>query len=288
MAFQIVDEFIHLVWQKDSSKETSRFNDVIFTDDGMIAVADGNYHCGWYSGAIILYDTTGKETRTTQPMEMYHPMNLSYIPQDNRLIIADGNKIYEVVYPSLQKMSPFNIQHTSRTQGSKMFFFGITWMGSNTIAISSYGKDTMGYVYIVNHETGNIIKTLPGDDEQEILYKPMHLHTNSKGHLLVSDYKQNCIKVFDNSNEFIKTLPVRYPRGLCTDKEDNIIVVHDADQNVHPDCDSVSVLSHQDGHLIKTLVTCHHNDGGWLRSVALQANQMVVVAERRIMMYELK
>ncbi len=296
MDFQNVDEFTHLVWQKDSSKVTSRFNGVIFTDDQMLAVTDGNYHCSCGNnpcfcrqiGAIILYDTTGNEIRTTEPSQLYHPINLSYIPKDNRLIIPDGNMIDQVVYSSLQKMSPFEIQHTSGIHDPKIYFHGITMMKSDKIAISSYGKHTMGYVHIVNYETGNIIKTMPGDDAQEILHKPMHLHTNSEGHLLVLDYRQNCIKVFDNSGEYIKTLPVNYPRGLCTDEEDNIIVVHDADKNIHPQCDSVSVLSHQDGHLLKTLVTIHHNDGGWLRSVALKEKQMVVVAERRIMMYELK
>ncbi len=280
MDFQKVDEFIHLVWQKDSHNSINKFNDVIFTDDGMQAVADGSYHCGGETGAIILYSTKATEIRTTLPWEMYHPMSLSYIPYDNILIIADGYIINEVVHPNLQKKSPFEIQHNSRTQGSNMFFFGITWMRSDKIAIFSYGKDTMGYVYIVNHKTENIIKTLPGDDEQEIIYKTGHLHTNSEGHLFVSDYKQNCIKAFDNSGEYIKTLSVKYPRGLCTDEEDNNIVVHDADQNLHPECDCVSVLSHQDGHLLKTLVTTHHNYGGWLHSVALQEMQIDVVAER--------
>ncbi len=70
MDFQNVDEFTHLVWQKDSSKDTSRFNGVIFTGDAMLAIADWNYHCCENSGAIILYDTIGNEIRTTEPWQL--------------------------------------------------------------------------------------------------------------------------------------------------------------------------------------------------------------------------
>ncbi len=76
-------------------------------------------------------------------------------------MIADLYNFNQVVHPSLQKRSQFQIQHTSSTHYSKMFFFSITWMGSDKISISSYGKDTMGCVYLVNSEISLINIYIP-------------------------------------------------------------------------------------------------------------------------------
>ncbi len=82
---------LYTLCPKDSSKETSKFNDVTFTDDGMIAVADGNYHCGGKkTAAIILYDTTEKEIRTTQP--------LGNLPPNDPWLYSTGQQINDCTW----------------------------------------------------------------------------------------------------------------------------------------------------------------------------------------------
>lgn len=85
--------------------------------------------------------------------------------------------------------------------------------------------------------------------------QPFYLTTNSRNEIIISDYLNHCVKVFDRYGKCrlhfggvgVECHLLFQPLGVCTDDYDNIIVADSGNR-------LVKVFSHSSGKLIKVLV----------------------------------
>ncbi|XP_078619099.1 uncharacterized protein LOC144886354 [Branchiostoma floridae x Branchiostoma japonicum] len=76
--------------------------------------------------------------------------------------------------------------------------------------------------------------------EQQGMKYPQHITVDREGNILVSDYDNHCIYVFNNYRQFLFKFggkgsgegELKHPRGICTDKSGNIIVADSGNSRV--------------------------------------------------------
>ncbi len=116
--------------------------------------------------------------------------------------------------------------------------FGVCCKSKGQIVVSSIETHL---IYTLSGLDGKMTHkfTGKGKDQKKLSY-PYHVSTNSKDHIIVSDFGNDCIKTFDMVGNCkvqcgktgFKVGQLRGPRGLCTDKMDNILVADSQNRRV--------------------------------------------------------
>ncbi|XP_066292619.1 E3 ubiquitin-protein ligase TRIM32-like [Branchiostoma lanceolatum] len=193
---------------------------------GKIIVADSWNH------RVQLFDINGKwesEMFSTRECGITFPRSVAFrsFPPPGDVIVASPYK-GEVLELRLDTMEAYKIKKLQVPE-----CYGIAALDEgNTVVISESVRNTVAVYGRWETRTGNIdylkIKTFEGR-----FNKPRNVNTDSQSNVYVSDIGDSTVNILDKNGQLKTTIGkdiLRYPTGVCVDKEGNIIVA-DAAKN---------------------------------------------------------
>ncbi|KAI8483542.1 hypothetical protein Bbelb_387650 [Branchiostoma belcheri] len=194
--------------------------------------------CWWPSSVIvspdrevIVADRTGKCLRvfSSNTWGLRRKIPLSYKP----LCVALFDKTTLVITGDAQ-----NIHLLDYLQGKDKGVIRMTG-AVETVCPSGVAVDSLGRIVVTSHRqgyvlncNGEVLATLNRDGPEQ-LGDYLHVTTNSKNDIILSDFFNSCVHVFDSTGRFVHSFSshgsgdgqLDHPLGICTDGTDNVLVL---------------------------------------------------------------
>ncbi|XP_078596572.1 uncharacterized protein LOC144873255 [Branchiostoma floridae x Branchiostoma japonicum] len=226
-------------------------------------------------GFIIATDVRNKRLQVMDEENLYGTINLGFEPWDvackdngDLLVTGDGHSIHVLDNQGKEK-------ETINVEG-----FREKDKPSRGIAVDRLGRIivSIGWQVFVLLPDGTPVHTLASSSHQ-LFGNQLRLTTNSDSQVIVSDWRNDIIKVFGQNGEFVKEFGLYgsgdgyfdYPTSVHTDDHNNIIV---ADSKNH----RVSQFS-KDGTFVRHLLS--RDNGLWHpQGVAITPDGKLVVSDR--------
>eukprot|EP00058_Branchiostoma_floridae_P013661 XP_002599149.1 hypothetical protein BRAFLDRAFT_81816 [Branchiostoma floridae] len=149
-------------------------------------------------------------------------------PDDNFAVQFSINK-----YGQYNALRNINLQRTGWIRG-----VAIDTKKNNILITQSTGDwpQRNGEVQVFRPD-GKLVRVV---GQQQGMKYPQHITVDEEGSILVSDYDNHCIYVFNDDGQFLFKFggegsvegQLKHPRGICTDKSGNIIVADSGNSRV--------------------------------------------------------
>ncbi|XP_066284826.1 tripartite motif-containing protein 3-like [Branchiostoma lanceolatum] len=178
-------------------------------------------------GDVIVADRTGKCLRVfSNTWELRREISLSYKPLcmalfDNETLVITGDAQ--------------NIHLLDYLQGKQKCVIRVTGL-EETVCPSGVAVDSLGRIIVTSNRQGYVLncngEVLTILDREGQLGDYLNITTNSKGDIILSDFFNSSVHVFDSTGGFVHSFSshgsgdgqLDHPMGVCTDGMDSILV----------------------------------------------------------------
>ena len=222
---QVKERQLELVGELDLQNEALKYpTGIAVNSKGLIAVASYDKHC------IMIFDKEGKYLRQfgrqgRNPGELDGPVDVTFMNDDEILVAEQAN----------HRIQQFNVN-----TGNYVKIFGRKGTGeAEFVNPSSIFMDDQGH-FVVAELINNRVQVLTKDGTPVLQFGdsgPGKLDGPQgcvfhKNMFIVSDYWNNCLKLFDSSGKFLRKIgeegeadgQFKGPWGLCIDGHGNILI----------------------------------------------------------------
>ncbi|XP_035677233.1 tripartite motif-containing protein 3-like [Branchiostoma floridae] len=187
---------------------------VIVSQDGDVIVADRTDKC------LKVFKSQTWELRREIPLS-YKPLCMALCDNNTLVITGDAQNIHVLDY--LHGKDKCVIQVTGP----------VGPVCPSGVAVDSLGRiivTSRGQGYVLNGN-GDVLTILDGESQGQ-LGDYLHVTTNSKNDIVLSDFFNSCVHVFDSTGRLVKSFgsqgsrdgQLDHPMAICTDGMDNILV----------------------------------------------------------------
>ena len=228
---------------KDIEQKKSAFETFVTGEKESQRRLDKPYGIAIYDGKIYVCDTNHTvmvfdlQKKTFEPLrgakgqgKLIQPLNISIDSEGNKYV-TDAMRQQVVIFDK----NDFYVKALGRP-GNWRPVDAVYYKGLVYVADVKNGE-----IRVYNKETGELVKTFGQTGKVEnMLYLPVNLTFDRKGHLYVVDDGRFQVVEFDRDGHFLNTLGslgtnlghFARPRGIAIDKDDNVYVVDASFYNV--------------------------------------------------------
>ncbi|XP_033126291.1 tripartite motif-containing protein 2-like [Anneissia japonica] len=203
-----------------SNKKDSKVTDILQTGDGGFVAAS-------YSRELLKFNERFEFIGKVEFRENTRVNRMSNTKYDDVFLFSDlGNKCITVC-----KRSGDIIRELA--QGQLKYPRGVSLNEEKRVV---YCTDSLAHcVVMVNYDSGEVLGKFGSDgNAPNNLINPEDIVVNKAGNVIVTDYGNDCLKMFDSNGKFLKILIgsgntdkdgyVCGPHGITMDKEENLLV----------------------------------------------------------------